>query len=55
MKRHLVAILYSDDISLEGLQQQLEEYCNLSEDASTIFINASLFFSPCIFSPCFII
>lgn len=34
MKRHLVAILYSDDISLEGLQQELEECKN--DDVSTI-------------------
>ena len=39
MKRHLVAMLYSDDISLEGLQQELEECKN--DDVSTLFINAS--------------
>jgi hypothetical protein len=53
MKIHLVAMLYSDDISLEGLQQELEECKN--DDVITIFINASLFFSHCTFSPCFII
>jgi hypothetical protein len=45
MKGHLVAMLFSDDISLEGLQQELEECKN------DLFINASLFFSHCTFSP----
>lgn len=39
MKRHLVAMLYSGDMSLEGLQQELEECKN--DDVSTLFINAS--------------
>jgi hypothetical protein len=51
MKGHLVAMLFSDDISLEGLQQELEE-CKYD-----VFINASLFFNFLIVPshrPCFI-
>jgi hypothetical protein len=32
-------MLYSDDMSLEGLQQELEECKN--DDVSTLFLNAS--------------